>query len=661
MSYEYARIPLKPSVNVICGPNGSGKSSILLGISVTLAQSHTERSRKLSDLIRWGKSQARVTLTLDNRRRSGRRPIPRFNKDEILLTRVLRKDGDYWFELDNKAVTREEVRRLLNRLGVDPENLLIIVHQGMMERFAALPPQERLRMVEAAVGLEPYRKNVLEARRKLERALSQEEATGKLLESAEQTLSYWREQYERYQRKKELQLKKKFLEREAAWVEVMKKEELIEELKRKLIEAEDKIKNVKNEIENVECQLFDFRMKLNSLKDEWRSLIKRRLKLEGEIAKWELKELLAIQGLEEINSLMPLTLERIDYCLSSIDQLPLDFAIKLFKMKEECEDLRGTLFQFFTTKIKNFESLKDESAKHIEELKLMISNAELEIERINRDVEISSDQVVDLMVDLKLLCSRKEELEERLKDLNEELSSSIVALNEVVERAEALGPRLTSTRDLNAILDEMHLTDGHLLALADVSEEVERMYESYVRLYEELKEKARVAAENREKAMEEVKERTNVWKSVIQSLLDKVNIQYQTVLNQVGAIGEVKLINGHDVELAGLEPLVGFKGAKPVPLDAYVQSGGERSVVTMAFLLALQQHVRSPLRAVDEFHVHMDDRNKELIANLLISSAKGSDVQYLLITPSSITFDVKDVHVITVQSVRGSSIVKEVA
>ena len=55
MSYEYARIPFKPGVNVICGPNGAGKSSILIGISVALGQSYTERSRKLSDLIRWGK------------------------------------------------------------------------------------------------------------------------------------------------------------------------------------------------------------------------------------------------------------------------------------------------------------------------------------------------------------------------------------------------------------------------------------------------------------------------------------------------------------------------------------------------------------------------------------------------------------------------------
>ncbi|MFB6216003.1 MAG: AAA family ATPase, partial [Candidatus Aenigmatarchaeota archaeon] len=58
MSYDYARIPLEKGLNLITGPNGAGKSSILLAISVALGQSHTERSRKLSDLIRRGEEMA---------------------------------------------------------------------------------------------------------------------------------------------------------------------------------------------------------------------------------------------------------------------------------------------------------------------------------------------------------------------------------------------------------------------------------------------------------------------------------------------------------------------------------------------------------------------------------------------------------------------------
>jgi chromosome segregation protein len=119
------------------------------------------------------------------------------------------------------------------------------------------------------------------------------------------------------------------------------------------------------------------------------------------------------------------------------------------------------------------------------------------------------------------------------------------------------------------------------------------------------------------------------------------------------------LFNGQDIETAGLQIFVGFKGAKPVPLDAYTQSGGERSTATMTFLLALQQHVRSPFRAVDEYDIHMDPKNREIIANLLVSSISGLDSQYLAITPSQISFTERDVHIITVQNVEGTSIIKE--
>jgi chromosome segregation ATPase len=78
------------------------------------------------------------------------------------------------------------------------------------------------------------------------------------------------------------------------------------------------------------------------------------------------------------------------------------------------------------------------------------------------------------------------------------------------------------------------------------------------------------------------------------------------------------------------------------------------------FLLALQQHVRSPFRAVDEYDMHMDPRNREVIANMIVSSIAGSDSQYLVITPSQITFAQRDVNIITVQNIEGTSFVKEV-
>jgi len=55
----------------------------------------------------------------------------------------------------------------------------------------------------------------------------------------------------------------------------------------------------------------------------------------------------------------------------------------------------------------------------------------------------------------------------------------------------------------------------------------------------------------------------------------------------------------------------------------------------------------------------MDPKNRELIAKLLVSSVKGLDAQYLAITPSQVTFEEEeDVHIITVQNVEGTSLIK---
>ena len=130
MSYEYARIPLREGLNLIVGPNGAGKSSILLAISVAFGQAYTERSRKLSDLIRRGKDIARVSLVFDNSAKHGRRPIPYSKSDTFMLSRYLRRDGSYWFEADYKEIDKSEVVRLLKEFGINPDNLLIIMHRA---------------------------------------------------------------------------------------------------------------------------------------------------------------------------------------------------------------------------------------------------------------------------------------------------------------------------------------------------------------------------------------------------------------------------------------------------------------------------------------------------------------------------------------------------
>ena len=642
MSYEYARVPFESGVNLVCGPNGSGKSSLLLAISVALGQSYTERSKKLSDLIRWGRDQARVTLILNNTKRGKRRPIPRIRKDQIFLTRVMRKDGKYWFELENRAATKAEVERLLARLGVDPDNMLIIMHQNMVEQFTVLHPQEKLRMVESAVGLESYRTNVLKAQKKLTRVSSQESSISKLLQSAEQTLNYWREQYDRYQEKKQLLTKRRFLERESDWAEVARRENMVRKLESNTKKEQDVLNQVINETNETTGNIQIQQNQLEKLKDEWKSLFDSRLSLEREKAKGDSIISLCGQLLRET--------------------IILENAIQ---SRNPSPQLRGSieetvLHRFKLLRSENLKDLIQNSNQQLSELNPEIDENKKTMESLEEDVEKVNSHVLDNRIRLALLQYREENISAELERLKRELRDAKACLDEALSKAEYTGSRIAVVKSIGEILDEIRVTDGHLAALSDVSEDIERMYESYSKLYLELEKKARLVAENREKALEEINARIKAWRTVIQSLLDRVNLQYQRILIQAQALGEVRLVNGQDIEAAGLGILVGFKGSKPVPLDAYTQSGGERTTATISFLLALQQHVRSPFRAVDEYDVHMDPKNREIIAKTLISTVKDENAQYLVLTPSQITFAKEEVNIITVQNIKGKSIIREV-
>ena len=170
---------------------------------------------------------------------------------------------------------------------------------------------------------------------------------------------------------------------------------------------------------------------------------------------------------------------------------------------------------------------------------------------------------MNLRIKLALRYHRDKAVSE-LDKVEAAIKTAKAALEATIGKASELGARIAAVKTPAEIQDEIRITDGHLAALSGVSEDIERQYESYSKLYLELKEKAQTVSENRQKALEEVNTRLDAWRNVMQSLLDRVNVEYQRIMGQTRATGEVRLSNIEDIETAGLEILVGFKGGRPV-------------------------------------------------------------------------------------------------
>jgi chromosome segregation ATPase len=671
MSYEYARVSLKEGVNVVCGPNGSGKSSFLVGICVALGDTYTERSKKLSDLIRWGQERARVSLLLDNStREDGRRPIPRFDSDVIRLTRNLRNDGKYWFEINQKSAQKYEVMDILKGLGFDPSNMLIIMHQSMPTRFAALSPQDKLKTLETAVGFETYRSDVVEAKNKLSGILSEEGSLNELLDRASETLGYWREQYERLQVKKQHQTRIIFLQREMAWSRVAALEEALRSLEQDLERADSDLYAAEVEMEKNSKLVLDAHDELKKHQSTWADLVEQRVEYERKIGISEY----TIQNSKE-------SLIQLEGMIKSSGESRRQFEIGTEALRAKLKSGPTTLDDYFNllaeieqTQVDAYDSWssgleeqRTETYSTIDSTSTQLSKAEAgardvieEMSRVRTRIDETNDRYIDGRINMALLKDRRGRLKRRIDGLKADIDRMRRDLNDAEAEALIKGSRVETGRDSEEILGDIRKISGILLGLADVSEDAEAMYESYNRTHKELQERVEQVRKSRRQVMEEIEERTKRWLEVMRNLLDEVNGRYQSLLSMLLATGEVRLVNTMDIEEAGLEIWVGFKGAVPSRLDPYTHSGGERSTSVMAFLLSLQQNVVSPFRAVDEFDLHMDPKNKEMVSEFIVKTMEGSSDQYLAITPSQVSFRGNGVHIIMIHKTEGASTVRVV-
>jgi chromosome segregation ATPase len=627
MSYENAHVPLESGLNLICGPNGAGKSSILLAISVVLGQAYTERSKRLSDLIKWGTEEARITLILDNTGET--RPFSRFHTDTVTITRVLKHNGTYYYLLQNKLVPKSSVTEIFQTIGLNPDNILVIMHQFMVGRFAAVSPQDKLTMLEEAVGFQSYREDVLDAKQRLDSVASEEHSLAQVLESTKETHDFWKREYDKFLQKKQLETKLDTLKKELLWARIQKRKDALSHLQARIDSKSRSLQSIEGKIH----ELAEVKKKRQAKFDE---LNLGRIELEG-------KRIEAVRDAttHEVNLEWTTNLLHNFHSLdtqAATNSTPLDAIDKLRQM---------------------WTATAQTSQKSLAKAKEKMTALSEKMEDARGRLEDALTRLIDTNVEYEVSGFKKKLLSEEIADIQAQVRLAREEVDPMLAQAEQAGPAPDTPRKIVDIMLEMGAVEEQMRPLSSISEDVEKVYSSYAKVYEELRQKADQVATSRQEVLTELDKRLARWRDVLTGFLEDSTSRYNEILTSVGATGAIRLLSSRDIDKCGIEILVGFKGNKPTPLDAFTQSGGERSIAMMAFLLALQQHITSPFRAIDEFDVHMDPKNRELVTQLIISSSAGmKQGQYVAITPGQINVS-DNSHVIVVQNVEGASVVSE--
>lgn len=140
---------------------------------------------------------------------------------------------------------------------------------------------------------------------------------------------------------------------------------------------------------------------------------------------------------------------------------------------------------------------------------------------------------------------------------------------------------------------------------------------------------------NVERIAAELEDLRSRWEPRLDALVAEVDAAFSRNFEAISCKGGVVVQKAEDFADWAIEILVSFRpDEEPQKLDRQRQSGGERSVATIFYLLSLQGLAQAPFRVVDEINQGMDPRNERIVHERMVEIAcREHTSQYFLITP----------------------------
>ena len=146
----------------IVGPNGCGKSNVIDAVRWVLGESKASalRGESMQDVIFNGagerKPVGRASVELHFNNDQGRIGGQWGQYSEISIKRVLSRDGDSTYYINNIPVRRRDIHDLFLGTGLGPRAYAII-EQGMISRVIEAKPEELRIFLEEAAGVSKYK------------------------------------------------------------------------------------------------------------------------------------------------------------------------------------------------------------------------------------------------------------------------------------------------------------------------------------------------------------------------------------------------------------------------------------------------------------------------------------------------------------------------
>ncbi len=401
-------IPFTRGINVILGPNGSGKSNISDALCFVLGRLSIKsiRATKASNLIFLGtksaspKKEAVVELVFDNSDKTFS-----IDKDEISIKRIVRKNGQSIYKINNEKRTRQEILGLLSQAGVDPSGFNIVL-QGEIQNFVRMQSEERRGIIEDVSGIGIYESRKEKSLRELEKTEEKLKEVNSILRERISYLNNLERERQQALRFKKLEHDVKKFKASIIHQDLSQKNKEVENMDLNIEKKNIEIKKIKRTIKEIEEEITKFRLKIDKIDSE----IQRSTGIEQEKLNKEIADLRA--GLAG-------TTVRLENYKSKL--------LGLFKQKEE-----------ISKSIKE----KETSLKELKKEPPTQEKKTREIDKKKKDFEILEEQRKKFY----MIKSERSSIKELIRDKNNLFQNYDNESNLLIKQIEALSIEIFDTK-----------------------------------------------------------------------------------------------------------------------------------------------------------------------------------------------------------------------
>ncbi|KAG4305107.1 hypothetical protein PORY_001277 [Pneumocystis oryctolagi] len=387
-------------------------------------------------------------------------------------------------------------------------------------------------------------------------------------------------------------------------------------LQRQIMDLNSVIKKNENSIQELKKIEERVKTRFNDAVDRKNDLLKKKEGIQKEIKEWDYQALRLEKTKEDLRS------------CDSLSNISFNNIKKLKeKMKEIVEKYTVSAIQLKDLTLNTFQitnSMVCASIREIQEndnyFEIVKKNEEI-ITRID-DTRNSYEELKNTTQELKNIATEKLEIVQKsLENVDEEI------------RKEMENACIYMTEEL--LNEQIDFEKGKLEFIYQTNPNVISQFEKREHDIKILKKRISEIELRLQKTESDINGLKAIWEPKLDDIIYKINSNFSEAFEYIGCVGEVRIGKSDEFDKWRVEILVKFRDNENLqPLTAQRQSGGERSVSTIFYLIAMQSLSKAPFRVVDEINQGMDSKNERLVhAKLVDAMSKKNTSQCFLITP----------------------------